>query len=194
MRPVACIALLLLSAGSMQAEPLFRGVETLPLRGAVDFCKRNPGRCVPHAEAVVHMSARRMAELVKVNKIVNNGARFEEELPGVDVWKDDAFGAGDCEDFALRKKRLLVEEYEWPAGALYLVIVEQKRADRELHVVLVAVTDEDSFVLDAPSGSHAQLRVWDPRDFYRLSMMWRPDGKWYTLLSGPATAVARNNP
>ena len=115
------------------------GGEVDPMKGAVAFCQKLPSRCEPHPEARVKLDAGRMADLVFINLLVNIGITFKEELRGVDIWQDRNFSEGDCEDYALRKRRELIG-LGWPPGALRLAIIKRKQDDREMHAILIAST------------------------------------------------------
>ena len=73
-------------------------------------------------------------------------------------------GYGDCEDYALAKRRALVER-GWPAGALLMALVRQSNGDA--HAVLVAITDLGDFVLDNLAGD---VRGWDETDYKFVKM------------------------
>ena len=71
-----------------------------------------------------------------------------------DRWSYPDDGYGDCEDYALLKRRLLIEA-GFPAGALMLTIVWTQQNNG--HAVLLVRTDAGSFVLDS---EHSDIRHW----------------------------------
>lgn len=70
--------------------------------------------------AGVALTPERMAELQQVNDHVNSTiveVSDMEQYGREDVWTLPTSGKGDCEDFALLKRKLLVQR-GWPASAL----------------------------------------------------------------------------
>ena len=117
-------------------------------------------------------------DLKAVNALINRQIRSvsDRRLHGrLDVWSIGT-RAGDCEDYALTKRRALMEK-GWPSHAL-LITTARDGADRP-HAVLVARTDRGDFVLDnlTPSVSAwtslpyrwiKQQSAADPRKWQRL--------------------------
>lgn len=131
-----------------QGWPVMRtGSLTEAPMGAVRFCLRLPKECEPVRR---HMgSPARMADLVKVNREVN------EDIDGVSDL--EAYGMtehwtipllrGDCEDFALLKRKRLIA-MGWPSSALLIAVVRRGGVMGEGHAVLVATLPHGDFVLD----------------------------------------------
>ena len=63
----------------------------------------------------------------------------------VERWNYPDDGYGDCEDYALLKRRMLIEA-GWPREALLMTVVRDKRGDG--HAVLTVKTDKGEFILD----------------------------------------------
>jgi len=86
-----------------------------------------------------------------VNDQVNGKMRATSDIQAygiADYWNDPILVRGvrgDCEDFALEKRRLLVE-HGVPAGALSIAIVRTRLGEE--HAVLVVTTNAGDFVLD----------------------------------------------
>lgn len=122
--------------------------------GFVAFCGRNPGECRRVGERVGAMSldGGRFAELEAVNAQVNSIIQEVSDLVQYgreDYWALPTSGKGDCEDFALMKRKLLIER-GWPSSVLLMTVV--KMASGEGHAVLTAVTDRGDYVLDNRSS------------------------------------------
>lgn len=116
----------------------------------VRFCLAHPADCVPDRSEesdLVPMSAAALAELAEVNLAVNRLirpiAKPEAGLSGAG-WAV-APGAGDCNDFAVTKRRRLLD-LGWPIAALRLAAV--RTASGEGHLVLVVATSRGDLVLD----------------------------------------------
>lgn len=85
----------------------------------------------------------REAELVHVQRRVNASVRFQQEAE--DLWQPAAL-SGDCEDFAICKLELLINEFGWPRGALTLATCSIESGQG--HAVLLAHTERGAYVLD----------------------------------------------
>ena len=114
----------------------------------VVFCDKTPGECAVSTKPVaVGYSLTTVAQLVIVNRQVNHFITPRPD-PNLDTWS--LFPeAGDCEDYALTKRHILVSQ-GWPASALRLAI---GATDEKGHLVLVARTTEGDFVLDNRSDA-----------------------------------------
>ncbi len=90
------------------------------------FCTEMPEECVAHpASKEFGQSALRLEQLDQVNRQVNNtiGPETDIEHYGIeDYWTIPKDGKGDCEDYALLKRHILVS-MGWPTGALLMTVV-----------------------------------------------------------------------
>lgn len=126
------------------------------------FCDKVPGECAAAEKPVaVAFSLTAMAQMATVNREVNDFITPRPD-PGLDTWS--LFPqAGDCEDYALTKRHILVAQ-GWPASALRLAIGE---TDEKGHLVLVARTTRGDFVLDNRSDG---VTPWASFDMQWLSV------------------------
>lgn len=116
--------------------------------GHTDFCRRRPSLCIgTSGQGAVALDHRALNDLVEVNNAVNGAIRAESDqaLFGVVEHWDVAQQAGDCEDYALLKQRLLIAR-GWPSGALLLTVVIDETGGG--HAVLVVRTTKGDVVLD----------------------------------------------
>jgi len=67
-----------------------------------------------------------------------------------DVWTLPTSGKGDCEDFALLKRKLLIQR-GWPASSLSISVGMTSQG--EPHAVLIATTASGEYVLDNLTSS-----------------------------------------
>lgn len=98
--------------------------------------------------AGVPLTPERMAELQQVNTHVNATiveVSDREQYGREDVWTLPTSGKGDCEDFALLKRKLLIQR-GWPASALAISL--GMTAQGEAHAVLTVATSGGDYVLD----------------------------------------------
>lgn len=137
--------------------------------GYVAFCKRDPSDCaagegepdqVPFAPVV-------WDKLQAINVAVNAAIKpMEDEIHygRVDYWTIPKDGYGDCEDYALAKRKALAD-----AGisrrALRIAVAQLPSG--EAHAVLTVVTDRGDYVLDNRSNEILPWRdaglVWVAR-------------------------------
>ena len=88
------------------------------------------------------------SDLVKVNDWVNETIKPLTDLEHwgvVERWNYPDDGYGDCEDYVLLKRRMLMQA-GWPREALLITVVRDKKGDG--HAVLTVKTDRGEFVLD----------------------------------------------
>ncbi|MBM1170047.1 transglutaminase-like cysteine peptidase [Microvirga arabica] len=114
------------------------------------MCTRYPGECsVDLSEpAIVPLTPAIWKLLVSVNRRVNHTIRprADREHWGVeDHWDFPYDGFGDCEDYQLLKRRLLVRA-GLPARALRMTVVIDEHASG--HAVMLVRTDQGDYVLD----------------------------------------------
>ncbi len=141
----------------------------------VEFCAANPEHCLLTGTAMVDWTGPIQAQVGNVNREVNAEIRFEpdEEWLGIeDLWCLPVAGVGDCEDFALEKRRRLVAA-GLSSAALTLAIVHHTE-QWFAHTVLLVETTAGTWVLDNLDDSP---RCWDMVP-YRYERRERPDGRW----------------
>ena len=119
--------------------------------GYLAFCSRNPEECGAHLDQPdrIRFGNDVWAMLEKVNILVNATIQPEDDKThyGVnDFWTIPVDGAGDCEDYVLAKRKMLVM-LGLPEPALRITVVLDRGVVR--HAVLTVVTDKGDFVLDS---------------------------------------------
>lgn len=126
------------------------GEKTLRPRGHRDFCKTHEDECNVRSydTAPLGLTQRIWNDIVVVNGFVNKAYKKVSDLKlyGLEEkWTYPVNGAGDCEDLALEKRRLLLK-IGLPHSALLLTFV--KAGVKEWHVVLSVRTDRGDYFLD----------------------------------------------
>ena len=142
------------SALAVPAEPAPlapAGREARPPSGYVAFCQRNPQDCAAHPGQPdrIALTGDVWAKLKEVNAVVNAAIRPEDDQThyGVaDFWTVPVDGAGDCEDYVLAKRKMLVL-LGLPEAALRITVVLDHGTVR--HAVLTVATDRGDYVLDS---------------------------------------------
>lgn len=139
----------------------------------------------------IDLDSATMVTLKTVNNRVNRTliADTDARVYNVnDYWDAPALtpGArGDCEDFALIKRRLLIEQ-GIPAAALSLAIVRTRF--NEDHAVLVVATKQGDFVLD---NLAYRVRPWQKTGYYWVSRQAPGDDlAWVSLAPAPDSTPA----
>ncbi len=133
------------------------GPTSIPI-GAAEFCKAHRDECRPNANAIEAegLSEAGWRQLVSINDRVNASVVpvTDADLYNVTEFWTYPNGRGDCEDFALEKRRQLIS-LGWNPSALLMTVVRQ--ANGEGHAVLMVRTDRGDLVLDNQDG---RVLVW----------------------------------
>lgn len=135
------------------------GGETSIPYGWVDFCQRYQGECQDDERMPqdIELSQAAFRKIQRVNAFVNKSitpVADQDHWGVVDQWDYASDGKGDCEEYALMKRRLLIEE-GFPRQAVLLTVVKEKNGDG--HAVLTIKTNRGEFVLDNLTDA---LRPW----------------------------------
>jgi predicted transglutaminase-like cysteine proteinase len=138
-----------------------------PPSGFVEFCARLPAECAGEVGSAspVRLTAERRAQIENVHAEVNREILYRPDsytFGRPDYWSLP-FAYGDCEDFALEKRRRLIA-LGWPPSSLLLALADVP--GEGLHAVLVAVTDVGDPVLD---NMLAEIRPWGALPYTWLS-------------------------
>jgi predicted transglutaminase-like cysteine proteinase len=164
-----------------------------PPKGWLQFCKDRPGECRTEKRELrtPALTDERMAELRQVNLTVNRQVkpRTDQRNYGVsEKWTYPDNGYGDCEDYALLKKRKLVE-LGWPAEALLITIVWDKNAG---HSLLLARTDKGEYVLD---NQLREVLLWSKTRYRFVKRQSEHDPNEWVYIDGksetPAAVASR---
>ena len=174
-------------AGPETATFATLGPETSVPYGWVDFCQRYRGECQNEETAPqdVELTAAVYRKNARINAWVNENIdpiADVDHWSAVDQWDYPSDGKGDCEDFALLKRRMLIEE-GFPRQALLLTVVKEKNGDG--HSVLTVKTNRGEFVLDNLSN---EMRPWT-RVPYRFVKRQSQQNQNAWVAIGPATSA-----
>jgi predicted transglutaminase-like cysteine proteinase len=132
--------------------------------GYVSFCIRFADQCIvsPGAAKTVALTSENFLLIQNVNESVNRAIRPMDDYRHYgrgEYWTIPTDGLGDCEDYALTKRRDLVAAGLSPS-ALRVAIVLTWRKER--HAVLTVTTDHGDYVLDNLTD---QVTAWDRTDY-----------------------------
>ncbi len=124
--------------------------QALPPFGFVQFCRRNRLECdqvEPVSFTRFDATATRLRELDIVNRETNARIKpvTDMELYGREEYWTYPTNQGDCEDYVVLKRRILISR-GWPTSALLITVVRDELGDG--HAVLTVRTKQGDFVLD----------------------------------------------
>jgi predicted transglutaminase-like cysteine proteinase len=181
-----------LSVALAQAgEPLFISVgeETRAPIGWVEFCTHRSWECdvAPTPARDVTLTPKAWKELVRINRLVNSRIRPMTDLEHygvVEKWAYPDDGYGDCEDYVLLKRRMLMEA-GWPREALLITVVRDKKGDG--HAVLTVKTDQGEFVLD---NQNEEIAPWSETGYRFVKRQSQSDPNVWVSLGDPRAATA----
>jgi predicted transglutaminase-like cysteine proteinase len=170
--------------------------DTLPPIGYVTFCRDNQSECRPAQRFAdrIQLTAAKREEIEKVNDAVNTAVApiTDLELYGKpEVWSYPSGNKGDCEDYVLLKRRLLIAR-GYPESALLITVVRDENS--EGHAILTVRTDRGDLILD---NKRREVMRWadTPYTFVKRQSERNPL-LWISLLppeTAPQTAVSASN-
>jgi predicted transglutaminase-like cysteine proteinase len=174
-----------------RADPIEKNGSARPVSAWVKFCERFPAECaVDTAEvAVMEMTSTLWNALTAVNRRVNGRVKPMTDRAHwgtVDSWDFPDDGVGDCEDYQLLKRRMLVER-GLPRRALRMTVVIDELG--EGHAVLMARTDRGDYVLDNKTNA---VLPWE-RTGYTFIKREGQDGTAWVSLGGRSSPVTTAN-
>jgi predicted transglutaminase-like cysteine proteinase len=192
----AMVAALAMPAEAASERPLFIAVgsSTRAPVGWVEFCSEYAPECETKAVEArdVVLSTKSWKDLLRINKWVNDTVKPVTDLEHwgvVERWNYPDDGYGDCEDYVLLKRRMLMQA-GWPRQALLITVVRDTRGDG--HAVLTVKTDKGEFVLD---NQNEDVLVWSETGYRFVKRQSQNDPNVWIALGdtrpAPATAAAR---
>jgi predicted transglutaminase-like cysteine proteinase len=137
-------------------ERIREGRFTLAPFSYVRFCSANPDDCRQTKPQTIQWNYQNWIALAGVNWSINRTMQPVYDKGG-DIWSVGG-KSGDCEDFALTKRRELIRQ-GIPSSALRIAVA--LTPEGEGHAVLVARTTAGDFVLDNRTN---RLLKWNQTD------------------------------
>ena len=177
------------AAGAMQSTFAPVGGPTSVPFGWVDFCQRYRGECeAPElAPADINLSAKALKEIERVNQWVNANITPMSDMEHwgvIDQWDYPTDGKGDCEDYALLKRKLLIEE-GMPRQALLMTVVKDLNNDG--HAVLTVKTNKGDFILD---NMRDDVRPWTQTGYRFVKRQSQANENVWVSVGTPTEAPA----
>lgn len=163
------------------------GGDTRAPIGWIEFCLEHPQECKvkPSAARDVVLTSKAWKDLVNVNKWVNDTIKPVTDLEHwgvVERWSYPDDGYGDCEDYVLLKRKMLMKA-GWPREALLITVVRQKNGDG--HAVLTVKTDKGEFVLD---NLQSDILLWSQTEYRFVKRQSQTDPNLWLSLGDPRPA------
>ena len=156
------------------------GTTSIPV-GHLEFCNSHKSECGAYdrVEPAAPLTDATWQQLVSVNAYYNQSV---VPVTDQDLYKVAEFwtypnGYGDCEDFALAKRRDLINA-GWHPSTLMIAVV--KEANGNGHAVLLARTDRGDLVLDNQDG---MIRVWNETPYKFIKRQSQANaGQWVDMI------------
>ena len=157
--------------------------------GYVEFCNELPKECAASNSEPrdVVLSAKVWKDLVRVNKWVNETIKPITDMDHwgvIEKWSLPTDGYGDCEDYVLLKRKMLIDA-GWPREALLITVVRDRKG--EGHAVLTVKTDKGEFVLD---NQNENVLAWTETGYRFVKRQSQSDPNVWVSLGDSRPAVA----
>lgn len=186
---VSTVALTATAAANERPLYILVGASARPPIGWVGFCAAHAHDC--RASKLeprdVVLSPKAWKDLVRINKWVNEHVRPITDIEHwgvVERWSYPDDGYGDCEDYVLLKRKMLIEA-GWPRQALLITVVRDRQG--EGHAVLTVKTDRGEFILD---NQNTKILLWSDTEYRYVKRQSQTDPNVWVALGDPRPAVA----
>jgi predicted transglutaminase-like cysteine proteinase len=154
-----------------------------------DFCRKFPQECDDRTPGPpqIELAPDVWQTLRTVNEFVNHDIQPVSDLDHwgvIESWDIPTDGKGDCEDYALLKRKMLIALKLSPS-ALLMTIVYNRR--HEGHAILTVVTDRGDFILDNQTDT---IMGWEQTGYRFIERQSsRSPNIWVRLSDSPAEIV-----
>ncbi|KJF66416.1 transglutaminase-like cysteine peptidase [Rhizobium nepotum] len=157
-----------------------------PPIGHYEFCQTYQSECQPTSldNGPMKLTEERWKTMLDVNYTVNTTITpmTDMEIYGVEERWAYPTTVGDCEDFVLLKRKMLMNK-GFSAGNLLITVVLQPNG--EGHAVLTVRTDRGDFVLD---NMRNKVMNWSETEYTYLKRQDTANpGRWVKIQDGRAT-------
>lgn len=157
--------------------------------GWLEFCSANRRECEtrPMEARDVVLTQTAWRDLERINRLVNTKIKPLTDMEHwgvVERWSYPDDGYGDCEDYVLLKRRMLIQA-GWPRQALLITVVRDHRGDG--HAVLTVKTDQGEFILD---NQNEEIVLWSKTTYRFVKRQSQVDPNHWVALGDPRPAAA----
>ena len=162
------------------------GLPALAPFGWADFCQRYESECNGGAlqPADVDASRANLALVDRINRFVNLKIQPRSDMEHwrvADRWDLPNNGIGDCEDFALLKRKLLIEAGMPRQALLITIVIDEKK---EGHAVLTVKTSRGDLILD---NMNDEIRLWNQTPYRFVKRQSQEDQNIWVSIGAPAS-------
>ncbi len=150
---------------------------TLQPIGHKVFCQQYRSECSVKSSntSAPTLSRKRWDQMVEINNQINIAVEpvtDQEYYNQEELWTYPK-KYGDCEDYVLLKRYMLMQ-MGWPASSLLITVVKQTNGDG--HAVLTVRTDKADYILD---NLRMKIRPWYKTEYrYLKRQSVKHTGKW----------------
>jgi predicted transglutaminase-like cysteine proteinase len=161
---------------------------TNPPIGHYEFCKQNPDQCDANGgdPGPLQLTEARWKTLLQVNYKVNSSIEplTDEQIYGVEERWTYPTNVGDCEDYVLLKRKMLMNKGFSPADLLITVVLQP---NGDGHAILTVRTDHGDFVLD---NMRNKVLLWSDTEYtYLKRQSEKNSGQWVKINDDHSPAV-----
>ena len=146
--PALGVCMIAAPAVAGQSHMTTASITSQPI-GHYRFCQQFPDECKDTAiiTKAPRLTRKGWADIVEINNFANTSILpvTDQELYGVEEHWTYPEHEGDCEDYVLLKRHMLMQR-GWPASSLLITVVKQDNGDG--HAVLTVRTDKADYILD----------------------------------------------
>lgn len=165
------------------------GESARPPIGWVEFCSNLPRECEGRTSSPrdVVLTTKAWKDLTRINKWANDTVKPMTDLEHwgvVEKWSYPDDNIGDCEDYVLLKRKLLIQA-GWPREALLITVVREQSGDG--HAVLTVKTDKGEFVLD---NQNPDILLWTETSYRFVKRQSQTDPNVWVSLGDPRATTA----
>ncbi len=149
--------------------------------GFVRFCASHSNDCAALNTSYVRAvgSPENLAELDRVNRRVNQAIEpvTDRDQYGIEeFWTIPTNGRGDCEEYVLLKRRMLINRGWSPASLLITVVIDE---NGDGHAVLTARTSTGDYILDNKNNT---VLLWHQKPYkFVMRQSYMDPKRWVAL-------------
>jgi predicted transglutaminase-like cysteine proteinase len=161
---------------------------TNPPIGHYQFCQQYPNQCQSNGSDTgpLQLTEARWKAILQVNYRVNSTIEPEtdQEIYGVEEKWAYPDKVGDCEDYVLLKRKMLMDKGFSPADLLITVVLQP---NGDGHAILTVRTDRGDFVLD---NMRNKVLLWSDTEYtYLKRQSVKNSGQWVKIEDDHSPAV-----
>jgi predicted transglutaminase-like cysteine proteinase len=175
------------SAYAFSANMMTLG-RTNPPIGHYEFCQQYASQCASNGSdpGPMELTQARWKTLLQVNYKINSAIQPEtdQQIYGVEERWAYPTTVGDCEDYALLKRKTLIDRGFSPSDLLITVVLQP---NGDGHAILTVRTDHGDFILD---NMRNKVLLWSDTEYtYLKRQSTRNSGQWVKIEDDHSPAV-----